>query len=129
MQDCCCGLRGISKTISFTAPLNSTLVWLCLEVGVQLITRLNLGGYIPSSSLILSSSLECSSLTKKSMSLSRICSVHVGYIHLCIVSMGVGSTLCIYCEDTFPGTAMQYIVNVFMFIYYWCCIYGGRELS
>ena len=50
---------------------------------VQLITRLNLGGYIPSSSLILSSSLECSPLTKKSMSLSRICSVHVEYNIIC----------------------------------------------
>ena len=79
-QDCS-GLRGISNTISFTAPLNSTLVWLCLALGVQLITRLNLGGYIPSSSLTLSSSLELSPLTKKSMSLSRICSMWRIFLH------------------------------------------------
>ena len=48
----------MSNTISFTAPVNVILVWLCLAVGEQLMTRLNLGGYNPSSSLILSCSFE-----------------------------------------------------------------------
>ena len=62
----------MSKIISFLAPLNSILVWLCVAVGEQLITKLNLGGYIPSSSLILRSSFECSPLTKKSISFNEI---------------------------------------------------------
>ena len=103
MQDCKTGLRGISNTISFTAPLNSTLVWLCLALGVQLITRLNLGGYIPSSSLTLSSSLELSPLTKKSMSLSRIYTCSAWSIHFCII--GTASEKCASC-------------------YWWYCVRG-----
>ena len=67
------GLRGVSNTSSFVAPLNSILAWFCLAVGEQLMTTQNLGGYIPSSSLSLSKSFIFSPLTKKSISLTRIC--------------------------------------------------------
>ena len=68
------GLSGTSNTRSLTAPLNSILAWLCLAVGVPVMTTQNLGGYIPSSSLSWSVSFVLSVMgpTKKSISLSTI---------------------------------------------------------
>ena len=64
------GISGISNKISLSAPVNLNLAIWCLAVGEQLITTLNLGGYMPTSSLIFNISFKLPPLTKKSISLS-----------------------------------------------------------
>ena len=81
------GLRTTSNTTSSLAPVNWNLACSGLAGGKQSMTTRNLGGYIPLSSLVFSSSILSPFRRKKSTSVIGICEItntKCNYIRICI---------------------------------------------